>query len=225
MALVGFNPEEVRLAIENISSSYNSLVNSLINKNQSDFVVGMSSIWACEQAQNFFNAYQKDIADLNRKIESVYLSIINSMNKAASVLAGTSGTEWSYVKFSPLISGLDISVIKDNINGVKGIDLANTPDVLSKLDTINSEISTALESTKTAVSSSGFIGGGMQEQLVSSISTIQNNVNQAFGQIKADVNTAIQATLDQYSSGVAKINTAFAGGESDGSSRGNESVM
>lgn len=86
-------------------------------------------------------------------------------------------------------------------------------NVLSQLDTLLSQLTSELDSVIQAVSNSGFVGGSMQEILVSSLETIKSNVETAFGDIKTDANTYIQETLTKYSTDVTRIESAFSGEE------------
>ena len=63
--------------------------------------------------------------------------------------------------------------------------------------------------TKSAVDSSGFVGGGMQEQLILSIKNVEENINTAFDDIKVSVNSAIQETVNAYSMDATKISEGF----------------
>lgn len=56
MAITGYDETQVSAAIASINTSYDSLINALITKNQQEFVSKMGSIWGCEQAKNFFAA-------------------------------------------------------------------------------------------------------------------------------------------------------------------------
>ena len=215
MAFTGYDPSVVRTAITNIENSYNALIDALVTKNQTNFVQAMGSVWASEQAKEFFSAYQTDIARLVLEVNKVYDSIANAMNSAAKTLASTSGSTWSNVDIVIKEPIIDLSSIKDNINGVKGIDLVNATNTLEQLETtILSAINSALESALTAISSSGFVGGDMESSLKSSITSIKTSIEAAFSQIKTAANTAINDTISKYSTDASNIATAFSGGQS-----------
>lgn len=215
MAFTGYDPNVVRTAITNIGNSYDALIDALVTKNQTNFVQAMGSVWASEQAKEFFSAYQTDIARLVLEVNKVYDSIANAMNSAAKTLASTSGSTWSNVDIVIKEPIIDLSSIKDNINGVKGIDLVNATNTLEQLETtILSAINSALESALTAISSSGFVGGDMESSLKSSITSIKTSIEAAFSQIKTAANTAINDTISKYSTDASNIATAFSGGQS-----------
>ena len=215
MAFTGYDPNVVRTAITNIGNSYDALIDALVTKNQTNFVQAMGSVWASEQAKEFFSAYQTDIARLVLEVNKVYDSIANAMNSAAKTLASTSGSTWSNVDIVIKEPIIDLSSIKDNINGVKGIDLVNATSTLEQLETtILSAITSALESTLSAISDSGFVGGDMESSLKSSITSIKTSIEAAFSQIKTDANTAINDTISKYSTDASNISTAFSGGQS-----------
>ena len=214
MALTGYDPSAVRTSIINVGNSYDALIDALVTKNQTNFVQPMGSVWACEQAKQFFRAYQIDIARLVLEVNKVYNSIVSAMNGAAMTLASTSGSTWSNQEITISGASIDLSPIKEDINGVKGIDLQQATVVLAELDTILSNVTSALESTLSAVSSSGFVGGEMQTDLYSAINSIKTKIETAFGQIKTSVNTAITDTINKYSTDASNISSAFSGGQS-----------
>ena len=149
------------------------------------------------------------------EVNKVYDSIANAMNSAAKTLASTSGSTWSNVDIVIKEPIIDLSSIKDNINGVKGIDLVNATNTLEQLETtILSAITSALESALTAISSSGFVGGDMESSLKSSITSIKTSIEAAFSQIKTAANTAINDTISKYSTDASNISTAFSSGQS-----------
>ena len=115
MAFTGYDPNVVRTAITNIGNSYDALIDALVTKNQTNFVQAMGSVWASEQAKEFFSAYQTDIARLVLEVNKVYDSIANAMNSAAKTLASTSGSTWSNVDIVIKEPIIDLSSIKDNI--------------------------------------------------------------------------------------------------------------
>ena len=214
MAFTGYDPNVVRTAITNIGNSYDALIDALVTKNQTNFVQAMGSVWACEQAKQFFRAYQIDIATLVLEVNKVYNSIVSAMNGAAMTLASTSGSTWSNQEITISGASIDLSPIKEDINGVKGIDLANATTTLEQLDTILTDVTSALESTLTAISNSGFVGGDMESSLKSSITNIKTSIEAAFSQIKTAANTAINDTISKYSTDASNISTAFSGGQS-----------
>ena len=134
MAITGYDETQVSAAIASINTSYDSLINALITKNQQEFVSKMGSIWGCEQAKNFFAAYKADIDELASKITSTYESVVNAMNGAAQTLSNMAGSTWSTKTFSSRSDTLDTSVILDNIGGVKGIDMEEAESTLEVLD-------------------------------------------------------------------------------------------
>lgn len=214
MAFTGYDPNVVRTAITNIGNSYDALIDALVTKNQTNFVQAMGSVWASEQAKEFFRAYQIDIARLVLEVNKVYDSIASAMNSAAMTLASTSGSTWANVEIAIKGASIDLSPIKEDINGVKGIDLANATTTLEQLDTILTDVTSALESTLSAISDSGFVGGNMESSLKSSITNVKTSIEAAFSQIKTAANTAINDTISKYSTDASNISTAFSGGQS-----------
>ena len=211
MAITGYDETQVVAAIASINTSYDSLINALITKNQQEFVSKMGSIWGCEQAKNFFAAYKTDIDELASKITTTYESVVNAMNGAAQTLSNMAGSTWSTKTFSSRSDTLDTSVILDNIGGVKGIDIEEAESTLEVLDSIASSVESALEIATTAVTTSGFVGRNMQEQLEGSLSKIKDAISSKFSEEKVAVSNAIKETVDMYSTGTSNISSNFAG--------------
>ena len=59
----GFNPDEVTASINAVKGAYSNLIDALGNQMQTQFVDGMSSQWACTQAQEFYRDAFKPVID------------------------------------------------------------------------------------------------------------------------------------------------------------------
>ena len=62
----------------------------------------------------------------------------------------------------------------------------------------------------TAVQSSGFMGDGQEEQLVSSIKSINEKITDAINNISSDIKSAITETVNLYGDTAGKIKESFA---------------
>ncbi len=213
-SLTGFDPEVVNTSINSVKNAYNSLSKALGDDMQNDFIGGMSDKWACNDAQKFFNdAFKPAIDGLIKSSNTIFESVVNSMNTAAQRWAADTESTYTPVTFSPIEKTMDTSVILENIGGVRGIDLENTDSVLAKLPMIAEAAKTALEEAKQAVQSCGFLdyASSQSENLSSSLETIKNNIDSAVQSMTNDSKNAINNTLERYGNTKGKVAEAFAG--------------
>lgn len=212
MALTGINIEEAKASINNVVSSYGDIETALISTSVSNLVAPMSSLWGSPEAVDFFEKYQTSIDSLMSSIGTTFESVVNSMNSAASSLASIGGETWGNVPISIAHDKVDVSAIKKDLNGVVGVDVIIASSTANAaMSTIKIQISRALTEACNAVNASGFVGGGMQESLVSSLKSIETNVEDAFDQLSKDIKEAIAATEETYNQTASNVESAFGG--------------
>ena len=214
MAMTGFDPTLVRSSISKVESAYEELIRALANDMQSSFVDTMAEYWACNQAQTFFTGAFKPAADeLLSSSYRIFQSVVTSMNSAAQSWAQQTDSEWSPVSFNGELKTIAVDNIKENINGVRGVDEANATNTAGRLQTIASNASSALESAKSAVQNCGFIGRNQEEQLVTALNTIRNNVNSATSDLTDATKKDITDTVAAYGDLASKVESAFSATE------------
>lgn len=210
MALTGFDPEIVSRSINAVKSAYDELIKALGDDMQREFVGGMSDKWACKNAQEFFrDAFKPAIDGLIDTSNKIFQSVADSMNDAGRAWATQTNTSYSPVSFSTIPKKIDISIIQENIGGVRGIDLANANTVASKLSTISSSASSALSRAQQAVQDCGFLGGSQASNLIASLNTIKSKIDKATEDISTESKNAISKTVQTYSDTEGKVSQAF----------------
>jgi len=210
MNLSGFDPQLVTNSIGAINRAYGELIQALKVRTQNEFVNEMASKWACHQAIDFFNAsFQPAMNQLIAGVNMCFNSVVQAMNGAAQVWASKTGTSFGGVQFSEIVGGIDVSLIRENINGVRGIDVAATNPVVSKLNAISADAQTALQHAQTAVNQSGFIGGTQAQSLVESLQLIANKVANAMNTLSAQTINSINNTINEYADAAGQIGSAF----------------
>ncbi len=206
----GFNPSDVSNSIKGVTRAYEDFCGAIIGSMQSKFVNGMSQAWACNQAQTFFNQSFKPAVDsLSSGATTIFESVVNSMNSAATSWASTTGSDWSNISFSPVNQKVDVSGILENINGVRGIDLETANSVTTSLATIKVAAETALTAAQNAVNNCGFVGKSQAETLIASLGTIKNRINQATTELTAATKEAINNTVSTYGDLGGQVAEAF----------------
>lgn len=208
MALTGFDPELVTSSINKIQNSYNELIAAIGTDMQNQFVNGMQDKWACADAQTFFNNFKSTIDSLITNSNNTFESVVNAMNSAARAWADQTGSTWSAKQFSRNDIKMDITGIKENIGGVRGVDLQATA-ISDKLPTIAEAAGRALDNSKSAVINCGFVGGTSEADLVNSLEQIKTSINNAVSQISNDCKKAIETTTQNYSTLEVSVSDAF----------------
>lgn len=212
MAMTGFNPDVVTTSINGVKNAYESLIGALGDNMQNDFVNGMSTVWACNEAIAFFrDAFKPTIDQLIVDSNTIFSSVVSSMNSAASNWAAQTQSSWSGITLSTIDKKIDISGIHENINGDRGIDTVEAQNVSNKLPMIAESAKNALTSAQNAVQSCGFLGGTQASTLAQSLTTIKNNIDSATQSITSATKNAIQKTVETYGSIETNVTSAFSG--------------
>ena len=210
MAMTGFDPSIVNSSIGSVKTAYQDLITALGDEMQNQFVAGMADKWACNQAQHFFtNAFKPAIDSLISSSNVTFESVVNSMNSAGNAWAQQTESSYSPQSFSMINKNIDASVIRENVNGIRGIDLDAANAVAAKLPAIAESAKSALTQAQNAVQNSGFIGGSQQANLVNSLGTIKSKIDAATEEITSETKNAIDATVANYSNTEGKISEAF----------------
>lgn len=208
--ITGFNPEQVAASINGVKAAYNNLMNALKGRMQNEFVGGMTTVWACDEAQTFFtNSFKPAIDSLITQSTTIFQSVVVAMNSAASNWASSTGTSWASISFEPMNTLVDVTGIQTSINGVKGIDLLSVVAVKAKLAIILSDAQSALQQAINAVQNSGFAGGSQGENLIASLGTIKTNIENATSDITTATETSINNTVTAYGDLGGKVAAAF----------------
>lgn len=212
MALVGFNPDYVYASIRRVQSAYDQLMQALISDTQNGFVNPMGDAWACNDAINFFTTAKDSFDTQIQGATRVFQSVVDAMNSGANAWAQSTETTYSPIQFSPNNGKIDISCIKENISGVRGIDESAAGSAVSYLTgSVKSAADSALQAAVSAVNECGFIGGSQQGNLTSTLSSIQSSISTMFGELTTAAKTAMDATTQAYGSIEANVSNAFAG--------------
>lgn len=214
MALTGFDPSKVQASINGVKNAYENLNEAICNQMQNNFINGMSDKWASPQAQQYFENTVKPLGDnMITASNQTFESVVTSMDEAAFAWARQGNAESMYSRSSIEINSkkLDVSNIKDNIGGVIGIDLEAATEVVNGLNTIEQNVTSALDQLSQSVNDCGFLGGDQASTLQSTINTIKSTATDAFSTIRATIKQSIDNTVSNYGDTAGKISNAFAG--------------
>ena len=214
MALTGFDPAIVETSIRNFISAADDVMDCLCGKFKTNFVDKMGEIWACNDAQNYFrNSVKPAMDSLTSDVNKVFASVVNSMRSAGQKWANQTGSSITPIYYNSQRKLLDISAIKENKDGVRGIDFSLANTATGNLDIISNAAQSALERAVTAVQTCGFMGGTSEANLIASLNTIKTNISDSFSNCKSGLKSAITETVKNYQDTEGKIAQAFAGQE------------
>ena len=214
MALTGFDPDVVCTSMNSVINAAHEVLDVLCSKFQAQFVDRMAELWACSNAQNFFlNSVKPAMDNLTNDANNVFISVVDAMRDAGNNWAAETGASFSAPSFVSNRKTLDVSSIQENINGVRGIDLAAATIVSNALSVLNAAAETALGNAVSAVQSCGFIGGTSAANLLASLNAIKTNINSTFSTCSASLKNAITETATSYKDTEGRIAQAFAGQE------------
>ena len=208
---LAYNESEVVTSLGSIKKAYENLYNILSVDIQRNFVDEMANMWACNYAVEFFNnSFKPTFDELLNSINTSFENIVASISSAATAWASTSGNSFSDSGITLKTTKIDVSAIKENINGVRGINV-NAQTIANRLVSISSQAERELTNTINAVNDSGFIGGNMQENLVSSLTQIKNKMSEVINTLNNEVQQYVSKTTEQYQELASSTARAFSG--------------
>ena len=204
-AIVGFDPDKVNESIQKVENAYKDLKQAMKFDMQKNFVDEMGKYWACNEAQEYFrDGFKPVVDDLNDKSKETFKSVIDSMKSAAQNWAKITNTDIPIITSSIDIAimgeriGIDTSVIRENFNGVRGVDEANALETIQQLDVINAHANNALIAAQNAVHDCGFVGRNQADTLINSLGVIKTNIGNAIDEIINTSKKSISDTVDAY---------------------------
>ena len=210
MDMTGFDPEIVYSSMKEVKGSYEQFKHAVCNDLQNKFVNPMATMWACKEAQEIMLNYVKEPIDLiANNAEAYYQGIFITMNQAGRYWANATNTSYSELSFNKGHDKIDVSGIKENIDGVRGIDLVMAEDTVKVLDRIEKEAENALNNALTAVLNCGFIGGDSAETLSNTVRKFSKETAGTFKNIIQSIEKAIKDTVSKYADTEGQISKSF----------------
>jgi hypothetical protein len=205
----GFNPNEITQSIKNMNSCYAEL-SSIYNSKLKKFVEEVSIYWACPEAKTFFNTEFKTItSNLGRNIENQFVSMNDIMNNAAQAWARTTSAAFTSVGFqNGLIKEVDVSVIKDNINGDIGIDGERVTSLANSFQAdLGASIDTVLKKCRNI--SNGFLGGNQKQALDNKITIVNNSIVENIKDQMSKITINVNSTSQKYQTSAGTVTNSF----------------
>ena len=208
----GFNPSVVENSIRGVISSYNELISSLGSDMQSKIINGMQNVWACKEAQDFFTEFTENVNSLIKNVNNSFEYIVTEMNNAGYDWAVRTGDASSFrkVAFNPSSTTVSASGIQENINGVRGIDLASATNIAWLLPGISASVSNAVDQARNSVNNCGFIGSSMEASLQGTLDKVKSNVRESIEGLATECKDRINSTVSSYGDLQGKVASSFA---------------
>ena len=199
--MTGYNEQEVIEATNGIKAGIQSYFEATNTELQNQFVTKMSEKWASEDAVTFFKAYEENVrAQFQSDLESL-TSIVDHFNSAAVKYASESGATYSPISFDAPACECDVQGINVVFaDGGRGIYRTEAELIAESLNTIKENAFSALESIKSAASSSGFYGETMshQEAINESVENMKNKISNFVEDQLNAFGSAVTATVEKY---------------------------
>lgn len=209
MAMTGYNPEEVRESINNSVNAYRAYNSAMNTGIQVQFVRPMENVWACEEAQRVFGEHKTAMDEIYRQFNDFFASLVSVMNAGGSRWAAATESSYTPTNYDVIPNAVDVSGIRVDINGVKGIDKQQADQIATCLPRIAQEATTALNNLSTAVNRCGFIGDDQQETLTNSINNIRTTTQQYIQDLTTKFRNNVNSTVEKYGETALTTKSSF----------------
>ena len=167
-------------------------------------------MWACKDAIDFGMILDNSVSRLLTDINNTFVDFFGVIDKAGYQWATSLQTSYAAINFTPRSFKLDVSLFRENINGIRGIDKDQAMMVISNLAKIKVEVMDALNKSKTVIVNNPNFFGTSTNYLVQAMANIENRINAALEEIVSAIQNAINATITHYENTAGRIAQAFA---------------
>lgn len=202
----GYNVADVAAVTEKMIWHCANVLGYLTDDMQKNFVDPMSENWACKEAQDFFaNFKEKDEQLANRvntRLHEFYETVSDAARIWAEKTGGYAGIGWNNDGFVPKI---DISNIKEQYNGVRGINMKNVPEIMQALTTIADKTRDDMRQVREITERVPFLGGDQQEKLIVLIEAITMEISDYVTFFISTAQAVIKDTLNKYGDTAAMV--------------------
>lgn len=182
-----------------VETDYYDIYFEMHDRVQNEFINQMQDKWACEKAQNFFNNdFKGRMESLIININSLYRYIIDVIFDEADSWARSTDWEFYPGTFETYSPYFDTSCIRTEINGIKGIDLDKSMDVVNILRTLKANAEYFLKRTRETINGCIFIDENKKEYIFESIDDVKTNLYNSLAGVFEDTEKYIKKTVEDY---------------------------
>lgn len=208
----GTHNDTIGNKLNQIQASYESLMQALHDKTQTEFIDQMAEEWACRYAQEFFTSTVRPV--FNRMLAmsyKTYENIVETIDSWATNWASQTGSDWAKVSFNGELKEVNVDNVKENINGIRGIKEAEANQTAESLVRIESDVNAAVSDAESAVHECGFLdpSGNMESSLIASLTKIKSDYEQAIAEIRESFKSYVSKTTEDYATLASKNAEAF----------------
>ena len=194
----GYNAQEVAAVSEKMIWHGANVLGYLTDEMQKNFINPMAENWVCKEAQDFFVDFKEKIEKLavrvNERMHTFYDALRDSSRLWAERTGGFVGFSWN----QNFVPNLDISNIKENVNGIRGINMKNVPEILNYLTSIVDKTREDMNQVKSYQQRVPFLGADQQEKLADLIYLITMDIEDSVAFVINGVQMGIKNTLTKY---------------------------
>ena len=205
MAMTGYNPEEVRQSIGGAINAYKAYNGAMNAGMQIQFVKPMESVWYGEHAVRIFGIYKSSMDNLYTEFNKLFAYIVNVMNEGGKEWAKSTESVYNNINYDVIPNACDVSEIKLDIAGVKGIDIQRARQIITCFPRLTEEATGALNSLNNAINRCGFIGSNQQESLTSLVNEVSKKTQDFVTNLNRELNEYMNRTTEEYNQ-VAQAN-------------------
>ena len=198
---LGFNPSVVTNSINQVKNAYRAYMDAMNTGIQNRFVKPMESVWAAQDAYDFFNNnYKPAIDGLYNAVEASLSSVVEVMSKEAANWAATTGNAATFttIAHESIPNASNVDGIQKEIGGNIFIDENQANSISAVLPQLGSEAETALNQAVQAVATCGFLGGQQQSSLTASLTKIKNDAKNIVDSLVHGAEQGIKNTVSAY---------------------------
>ena len=201
----GFNALDIMNTIKNIKGDYDSIMYALHHENEEKFVNKMAGVWATKRAIKFFKLYKDDIDSLTKRVADLTDVAIKGINEDGKRWASTTENDYTPVTYTLSPNKLNVSNIKDNIDGDAGIYESEALSIVQNLTIVKEHVVLGLDNGIKHVNSSGFLGQGQSDELIAAFTKLKDIVERQFNEISEAATRIVKEEVKTYGDRGSKI--------------------
>ena len=185
-----YNEEQITTLLRNINTHYVSLKSAIGDDMQRNVLDKLAEVWYMQSAVTYWGEEVTAWNSMCSKINDKFKDIYSDINTCASNYAQACGTSWRNPSWTGTPATVSSNFKEVSADGKRGITDHSSFDTYrtTNLDAVKTSAEDALNSVLSACGNSGFIDGGTQAQIESTVSSIKVAIANAINTAKEDIN-------------------------------------
>lgn len=184
-----YNEELVTTLLRNINTHYGSLKDAIGDEMQKNVLDKLAEVWYMTSAVNYWSEEVSAWNSMCTKINDKFKDIYTDINTCADNYAKACGTSWRKPSWTGVPATVASNFKEVSADGKRGITDHGSFDTYrtTNIDTVKQNAETALNQVLSACGNSGFVDGGTQAQIESTVTSIKAAINKAIETAKTDI--------------------------------------